>query len=399
MRGPSLWLALFAPAALATPLALLAGACSTSHGTTAAPGDAGDEATVDAAVPPPTPPPPSDASTTLDCPTDLQSDGVWGHLQCTGLYSDFASKTVVPAARPYVPALQLWADGATKQRWLYLPPGQKIDTSNVDEWVFPAGTKVWKEFQLEGRRVETRLYLKSADGKWHHTTYRWNADETDTTRNDVGAAVPRDGGSAVPPYQIPSGTDCSNCHDGRKDRLLGLEPVNLGMPGAQGITLASLVAEGLLTSPPPATTLAFPEDTSGKAAAALGWLHVSCGPCHNRSGDANAKNSNVRLLTLMSQLAGADAGADGGPVPVPSLDAYLTTVDHTTSVPIPDAGGATFYRIKKGDPGASIVSWLSGRRVGVTGTPNEKEQMPPIVTRVVDGVGHQKLDDWIVLLP
>ena len=41
---------------------------------------------------------------------------------------------------------QLWADYATKQRWILLPPGTKIDATDPNEWVFPVGTKVWKEF-------------------------------------------------------------------------------------------------------------------------------------------------------------------------------------------------------------------------------------------------------------
>ncbi len=395
----------FAAPALATALAaaavLAAPGCSTSSGQAAAAGDAGDGGLV--APPPPPPPPPVDAAAApLDCATDLANDGVFGHLQCAGLYADFGKKTVVTAARPYAPALQLWADGATKQRWLLLPAGQKIDTTDPDEWVFPNGTKVFKEFSLDGKRVETRLYAKSATGTWAHTTYVWNDDDTDAVRHDGTVAIARDGG-AEPPYQIPNGNECNECHAGRKDRLLGLEPVSLGLPGAQGITLASLVADGLLTQPPVVTTLALPEDTTGKAAAALGWLHVSCGPCHNRSREANAQNSNVRLLVLMSQLvsagggrdAGADGGDAGGVVSVSGTDAWRTTVDYTTAKPLPDGG--TYSLIRRGDPGSSLVSYLSGRRS--SGSPNQKDQMPPIVTRKVDVAGHQTLDDWITALP
>lgn len=398
VRGARFW-----PPFLGLPVAasFVASACGSSS-SGASPADAGQDdvaIAVDHASPPP--PPPVDASTGLDCATDLATDGLAKHLACAGLYTDLASKTVAAAARPYVPGLQLWADGATKQRWLMLPAGQKIDSSDIDEWVFPNGTKVWKEFQLDGKRIETRLYAKNDSGTWHHTSYRWNDGETDAVRADDGVTVPRaslDGGDA-PPYQIPNGTECNDCHGSRKDRLLGLEPVSLALPGAQGITLASLVAEGLLTSPPPTTTAAFPEDSSGKAAAAMAWLHVSCGPCHNRSKDANAQNSNVRLLTYMSQLTGADAGVDGGPVAVNALDAYLTTVGKPTGISIPDGGAATFYLIKPNDPGASLVSYLSGHRSPANGTPNQKEQMPPIVTRLVDTAGHQRLDDWILTMP
>jgi hypothetical protein len=379
--------------ACAAAIASFSEACSSDKG--AASGDAG---TPETGSPPSfVSQPPPDADTTVHCDTDLAADGLYQHLQCAGLYSNILAKTVAPELRPYAPALVLWADGAEKHRWLSLPAGQKIDTSDLDEWVFPNGTKDWKEFQLNGRRIETRLYAKGTDGTWRHTTYVWNDAETDAVRSDSGKSLPN--GDAGVPYQVPTSNECNNCHAGKKDHVLGLEAVNLGLPSAQGITLTSLVADGLLTVPPPATTVAFPEDATGKAADALAWLHISCGPCHNRSKDSDAFNSMIRFLTYPSQLVGADAGADGGPVPVDSLDAFTTTVDRVSNVDIPDGGGSLFYLVKRGDPSSSLVSYLSGRRVGPSETPNEKQQMPPIVTRLVDTSGHQKLDDWITALP
>ena len=328
------------------------------------------------------------------CDADRSSDGMWQHLKCAGLYEDFAAKRVDPALRAYKPALELWSDGAEKQRYIFLPPGTKIDTSNMDEWVFPNGTRVWKEFMLGKKRIETRLYEKATDGTWRHASYRWADDESDAVRTDNGEKIAR-GGAGVPPYEVPSANQCNDCHVGRKDKLLGFEAVSLGLPGAEGVTLATLVADGLLSAPPPATTLAFPEDGTGNAAAALAWMHVSCGPCHNRSSSASGEKSRVYTLTRASQLL----DQDGGGVTVQSLDAYVSTVGRTTTVEIPDGGGATFSVIKAGSPGASLVSYLSGRRVGSAGNPNEKEQMPPIVTRVVDAKGHALLDAWIGALP
>ena len=96
-------------------------------------------------------------------------------------------------------------------------------------------------------------------------------------------------------------------------------------------------------------------------------------------------------------MLGADGGADGGAVD--TLDAYTTTVGKTTTFEIPDGGGATFLIIKASDPTASRASYLSGRRVAANGNPNEKDQMPPIVTRLVDTNGHALLDTWIAALP
>ncbi len=141
--------------------------------------------------------------------------------------------------------------------------------------------------------------------------------------------------------------------------------------------------------------MAFPEDSTGSAAGALAWMHVNCGSCHNRSSSSSAEKSLVYTLTRASQLL----DQDGGAVTVQGLDAYTSTVGRTTTVGIPDGGGAKFSVIKAGDPSASLVSYLSGRRVEPTASPNVREQMPPIVTRLVDTKGHALLDTWIRALP
>src|SRR5262249_29220815 len=81
-------------------------------------------------------------------------------LSATGLYSDIGSFTIAPGIREFAPTYTLWSDGAEKRRWVYLPPGQKIDDSDMDHWSFPMGTKLWKEFRFSGNRVETRLIYK-----------------------------------------------------------------------------------------------------------------------------------------------------------------------------------------------------------------------------------------------
>ena len=81
-------------------------------------------------------------------------------LECTGLYAAIASKQIALGVRAFSPAVPLWSDGADKLRWIFLPPGTSIDSSNPNEWVFPVGTKAWKEFSSGGQRVETRLWQK-----------------------------------------------------------------------------------------------------------------------------------------------------------------------------------------------------------------------------------------------
>ena len=82
----------------------------------------------------------------------------------TGLFADAARESLAPGVMAYAPRFQLWSDGAEKRRWLWLPPGTRIDTSDMDSWVFPVGTKFWKEFTRDGVRVETRLLEKLGPG-------------------------------------------------------------------------------------------------------------------------------------------------------------------------------------------------------------------------------------------
>jgi hypothetical protein len=73
-----------------------------------------------------------------------------------------------------------------------------------DAWVFPAGTRLWKEFSL-GRPVETRFIERLADGTWQYATYIWNEEGTDATlapADGIAALATRDG------YSIPSQSDC-----------------------------------------------------------------------------------------------------------------------------------------------------------------------------------------------
>ncbi len=347
--------------------------------------------------PPPPPPPPADSSTARDCSMDLLPDGLFAHLECTGLYSDFASKTIADGIRPYVPGLQFWSDGAEKARFLRIPAGAKIDTSNFDEWHWPAGTTVWKEFKVSGKRIETRLYTKAKNGAWLRTTYRWNDAETDAVRKDAGEKVPQPG---KPDYEIPAAGYCDECHQGRADALLGLEPVSLGLSSAQGVTLASLQAEHLLSNDPPQTKFAIPDDPTldaGVASAALGWLHVNCGPCHNGSTNATAQFTGLFFLVKASQIAD-----DGGTDAAPALDAYLDAVcKKSKDRAIPDSGPppVPWTLIAGGDPDASYVSIISGARAQAPDEPNVRNQMPPIVTHVPDDAGHAHLDDWIRALP
>lgn len=385
-RSPgALWRALL----LVAPTCVVAWGAGCGDDPTVAPGDesdAGSDVTVEASGPVPDAGP--DASE-LDCASDVDGDGIWRHLSCSGLYGSFADKTVAPDVRAYTPGVEFWSDGAEKQRWVYLPPGTKIDISDWDEWVYPRGTKLWKEFTVGGKRIETRLFKKLDDDTWAHTSYRWNADETDAVRKDGGeviSGIGPDGG----PYEVPSTGQCDQCHQGRKDQVLGFDAVSLGLATATGETLAKLAADGLLSTAPPATTLAFPgTDVAG---AAIGWVHQNCGACHNANAGASA-GFKSHYLVRASDLAPADGGA---PVPVEALD--LWTQAYCVDAFREDPEGGPYKYIRGGSPDRSLMSILAGSRVPAGELPTAGVQMPPIVSRAVDHAGVELFNEWIATL-
>lgn len=326
-----------------------------------------------------------DAPSEGDVATPCTATGVLATtLACTGLYSDIAHKTLAPGVRFYQPAVSLWADNATKMRWIQFPPGTQIDVSNPNEWKFPIGTKVWKEFSRDGNRVETRMFEKFDDGPppiWKHATFAWNADESAATTSG-GGDIPwgTDGGT----YHIPTFSECDQCHNGRTDHVLGFEQVSLGEQGAAGLTLAELVKANLVTPVPARTDLVLGDDGTGVAAPALAWLHVNCGvTCHNGNSNANCYGQNMRLRLDPSTL-------DGRPITDTDFDALRTTI----SVAARTRTGWT--RIVPGDPSHSLlVQFISYR--GTNNPPGG--QMPPIASKLVDTDDVAKVIDWVSKLP
>jgi hypothetical protein len=293
-------------------------------------------------------------------------------LACTGLYSDASTGEISPAVSEYAPAFSLWADGATKRRFIQLPPGGTIDTRDMDHWVFPNGTRLWKEFSLEGRKVETRYLEKKSDGTWFRTVYAWNADHSDA--GEVTTGIKNVDGSG---YDIPAQAECALCHDGAPGGVLGFEAVGLSAQGATGLTLTELVQRGLVTDAPAAPIVVPGTPTE---AAALGWLHANCGnACHNASAGAMARGTQLWMRLGVSQLPSVEA-----------TDTYRTAVNVVSGFqPI---AGETFDRIAPGDVARSAIVYRASRR----DTPQSQGvQMPPLGTNLVDAEGVALLDTWV----
>jgi hypothetical protein len=302
-------------------------------------------------------------------------------LECTGLYANLDKKVLTDGVRPYTPAVPLWSDGALKKRYIFIPKGQKIDASDPNEWRFPLGTKVWKEFSVGDKRMETRLFQKTDTNHWVRTTYAWNDDDSGAKSFSGGDVESPDGGV----YHIPTGSECNQCHNGRNDRLLGFEQVSLGLEGAEGTTLADLVSEKLITPVPENTALVVGDDGTGLAADPLKWLHVNCGvTCHNDNEGATAYGAGMKLRLDATQLDGR---------PVNDFDSEQTTINTVVNTPT----WLGQHRIVTGAPEQSLLVKLITTRS--FGADTATAQMPPIASRVVDTKDTNKVIDWIAAMP
>jgi len=303
--------------------------------------------------------------------------GASNELRCTGLYSNWATRTIDPANREFEPTYRLWSDGASKRRWMYLPPGTQIDVTNMNAWSFPVGTKFWKEFQLNiggvDKRVETRLLWKTDPFTWTMTTYAWSSDEMTATELPGGMLVV----PGTTNYEIPSTNNggCTVCHDGRADRVLGFEAVSLAEAtpfGWNELKTLSLVTSTNGNHTLAASALHVPGNATEKAA--IGYLHANCGnACHHPGGSGPFS---MRV----------DIASGTTPVNVQSTTAFGAI--NTASGFIPTGGTGNYYRIRPTDTSRSTIHLRMNVRGGYP-------QMPPNDTHVVDIAGLAAVDAWI----
>lgn len=292
------------------------------------------------------------------CPT--VSDAALGRLPArlseSGLYADISTRTLSPDLLAFEPRFPLWSDGATKTRWLSLPPGSSIDATDVDSWRFPVGTRAWKEFAVDGVPVETRMIEQTGAGEWSAVAYRWEGDDGFAVREGT---VDANGSS----HDIPSAEQCQACHAGRSSFILGFSAVQLA--GADGVNTESLAASGSL-APEPGQISAPAADEQ-----ALGYLHANCSHCHNPD-------------------RGVGVGGDRCYDPDPDLDwtlpaAVLGSVDEAPA-------------LQKGRedlaPGHSDRSEVIAR-MSARNTSMMWPSMPPLGSEEVDEEGVAMLRAWI----
>ncbi len=134
----------------------------------------------------------------------------------------------------------LWSDGAHKSRWVSLPEAGQVTFSEADSWRFPQGTVFVKHFEMalderrldERRKLETRLLVAGAQGRYYGASYKWNEQGTDAELLLVGefeelSIINEDGEQRTLNYYYPGPSDCLVCHNEPAGNVLGLNTAQL----------------------------------------------------------------------------------------------------------------------------------------------------------------------------
>jgi len=273
---------------------------------------------------------------------------------------------------PYGINAPFWSDGADKERFIGIPNGTAISINAQDDWEFPAGTVLVKNFRKFGSLIETRHLMRHPDGVWAGYTYEWNSTETEATRVRGGGGA-NVGGTA---WRFPDEAECMRCHTVVAGFALGPETSQMNrdftypQTGRTHNQLETFDGISMFASPlqgDPATLPAMPDPMDTGAALgdrARAYLHTNCAQCHQ----------------------------PGGPTPVNVDLRYTTSIGNMNACDVePEEGelGLTMARIiAPGDAGRSVLVARMDNRLNDTA-------MPPLTSNLIDTGGVALVTDWI----
>jgi uncharacterized repeat protein (TIGR03806 family) len=286
-------------------------------------------------------------------------------LSDTGCFNKIDPRLPVDGLVPYDVRIPFWSDGASKRRFLALPPGESAQIRPDGSIHFPVGSVLAKQFFLDRRLIETRLIMKYREGQWTGATYAWDADQKDARLVEDGEVLTAD--VAGVRWRFPDRPACLGCHNG--DRSLGMEVEQLDLERGFPETLRTanqletFRRVGILQGEVPAFRRLPRRGEGTLAERARAYLHVNCAICHVRNGPTPV-DMDLRFGTPLVDMRICDVVPKEG------------------NLGIPDA-----RRLTPGAPGGSLLV----QRMRASGP----EHMPPIGPQLVDEAGVALVEAWI----
>lgn len=274
---------------------------------------------------------------------------------------------------PYDINATFWSDGADKTRFLGLPNGTTMAVDGQDDWQFPVGTVIVKNFLLNGDLVETRHLMRHPDGSWGGCTYEWNAAQTEATRVIGGKTVVVAGQDWV----FPSEAQCDQCHTSAAGQALGPETAQLNRDytypstGRTDNQLETLDHIAMFSSPLAGTPDTLPvlvdpmDGTADLDDRARAYLHTNCSNCH-RPGGGTPVDIDLRYTTALQDTSACDVAPQTA-----------------------DLGLTDPRIIATGDASRSVLVERVNRRDSMS------IGMPPVGSSIVDAAGVALLTDWV----
>ncbi|HEY0552120.1 MAG TPA: chitobiase/beta-hexosaminidase C-terminal domain-containing protein [Verrucomicrobiae bacterium] len=285
---------------------------------------------------------------------------------------------------PYELNAPFWSDGASKQRWIFVPPGTHVSFSPTNEWRFPPGTLFMKQFDLAHsdeapmawHHLETRFTVVTPTGGIVGVTYRWRDDtNAELLTTNLLATVATQHGTR--PWYFPSREDCLACHTPLNGGVLGVNTrqMNREFAHPNGESKNQLVAWQRRGMFAPGQSEMIParlqklspvnDSTALIEGRARSWLDANCAQCHRPGGTVATFDARFSTPLLQQQIINAPVLIDEGI----DLARVIAPNDIWRSI--------LFLRVNT----------------------CEAFKMPPIAHERVDAAGVAVLREWIESLP
>jgi uncharacterized repeat protein (TIGR03806 family) len=270
---------------------------------------------------------------------------------------------------PYTVESHFWSDGAAKKRYVALPDNKRIDINSDGDFNFPTGSVLMKNFMLDNKIIETRLFALDALG-WQGFSYEWLDDQSDAILlNDVKNKTI----SGVQ-WHFPSRGECLKCHTRAAGFSLGTETVQLNgnftyeSTGKNANQLATLEHIGLFSNPLSSIQkteklFSLNNNQATLEQRARSYLHSNCSNCH-RPGGQTPTSLDLRYNIPLADTRSCDVVPHEG-----------------------DLGITNARILKPGDPQGSV---LIARMLATNDA-----KMPPLSRAVVDTEAVKVISDWI----